>query len=98
MEDQMTYSRLDQWNYFDTQVISHIIQYTLPQYGGKEGSEQVENFSIEDCWTNIQRYYNRRDSSVRGNKEKLRDIIKVAHYAQFIYDKLKKELGEEDVY
>jgi len=28
----------------------------------------------------------------------LRDMLKVAHYAQFAYDKLKSELGENDVY
>ena len=92
------YDRLKQWNSFDYQVYNHIKEYTLEQYGSDEGTEQVDSFTIEDCWKNMQRYYNRRKSNTRGNKEKLRDVIKVAHYAQFIYDKLKKELKEEDVY
>lgn len=44
------------------------------------------------------RYFNRRKSMTRGPKEKLRDAIKIAHYASFIYDKLKAELKEGDVY
>ena len=35
---------------------------------------------------------------MRGTKEQLRDLLKVAHYAQFAYDKLRAELGESDVY
>jgi len=92
------YNRLDHWNKFQDQVTKHIEQYTLKQYGSEEGAEQVDSFTTEDCWTNMQRYYNRRNFNARGNKEKLRDVIKVAHYAQFIYDKLKLELGEENVY
>lgn len=92
------YDRLAQWVDFEDQIYAHIEKYTLKQYGSEEGSEQIDNFTVEDCWQNVQRYYNRRKSMIRGPKEKLRDVIKVAHYAQFIYDKLKKELDEEDVY
>ena len=94
----MTYYRLDHWARFNSQMNSHIINYTLEQYGNPEGDEQVESFTVSDCWQNIQRYYNRRNSNTRGNIEKLRDLIKVAHYAQLAYDKLKRDLEEEDVY
>jgi hypothetical protein len=77
---------------------SHIIDYTLEQYGNPEGDEQVDSFTVADCWQNIQRYYNRRNSNTRGNVEKLRDLIKVAHYAQLAYDKLKFQLNEGDIY
>ena len=92
------YNRLSEWNRFSIQVDKHIEQYTLEQYGSEEGTEQIDSFTIEDCWTNIQRYYNRRGSNVRGDTERLRDVIKVAHYAQFIYNKLKEELRKEDIY
>ena len=91
-------NRRDGWKKFDQLVRLHIVKYTEEQYGNPEGNEQVDSFTIEDCWQNMQRYYNRRKSNTRGNKEKLRDLIKVAHYAQLTYDKLKKELGEGDVY
>ena len=91
-------TRLEQWDHFDKQVRKHIPEYTEVQYGNKEGDEQADNFTIEECWKHIDRYRNRSSSSVRGPKEKLRDAIKVAHYAQFIYDKLRIALDEPDVY
>jgi len=92
------YDRLTQWDQFDQQLRRHILRYTLAQYGNPEGNEQVDSFTVEDCWREIQRYYNRRRSSVRGPVEQLRDLLKVAHYAQFAYDKLRAELGENNVY
>jgi hypothetical protein len=94
----MAYDRLEHWLSFSEQVFEHIQDYTLTQYGSPEGTEQIENFTVETCFQNMIRYINRRNSNVRGNKEKLRDLFKIAHYSQFIYDKLKKELGEEDIY
>lgn len=94
----MAYNRIVQWEKFNNLMEKHIEEYTKVQYGNPEGNEQIDGFTVEQCWQNMQRYYNRRNSNVRGNKEKLRDAVKVAHYAQVIYDKLKKELGEEDIY
>ena len=85
------YNRVEQWRAFSKLVEEHITDYTLRQYGNSEGNEQVDNFTVEDCWENINRYYNRRKSAVRGEKERLRDPLKVAHYAQFIHDKLMGE-------
>lgn len=90
--------RKKDWQDFSDQVAAHVKQYTLPQYGHEEGTDQAEQFSIEDCYTNMMRYINRRNSNTRGNKECLRDILKIAHYASFIYFKKKAELGEENVY
>lgn len=92
------YDRLKQWLDFNEQMRLHIETYTLAQYGNPDGNEQVDSFSVEDCWREIQRYYNRRKAGVRGPVEQLRDLLKVAHYAQFAYDKLRAELGESDVY
>ena len=92
------YNRITQWIKFSTLVHKHIDKYTLEQYGNPEGNEQVDGFTVEDCWKNVMRYYNRRNSNTRGDVEKLRDVIKVAHYMNFIYDKLKEELGAPDVY
>lgn len=92
------YNRMYQWELFSDQVKKHIEYYTLPQYGNPSGNEQIDTFTIEDCFQNMLRYINRRHALVRGKKEALRDVIKIAHYANFIYDKMKKELEEEDVY
>lgn len=92
------YDRLVQWDAFSEQVKHHIEHYTLIQYGNPAGNEQVDSFSVDDCWKNMERYFNRRNANVRGNVERLRDVIKIAHYCNFIYDKLRDELGESDVY
>ena len=92
------YDREKQWTEFSEQVHKHIVEYTLVQYGNPAGNEQVDEFTVEDCFKNMMRYINRRQVSVRGNKERLRDVIKIAHYANLIYDKIKAELGEADVY
>lgn len=90
--------RMRNWNHFNEQMLKHIPQYTEEQYGNKEGNEQVDEFTPEQCWQNMQRCYNRRNSNTRGNKEKLRDLIKVAHHAEIVYHKLLTELQESDVY
>ncbi len=84
--------RLQQWRQFSALVEDHIVNYTLEQYGNPDGDEQVDTFTVEDCWTNVQRYYNRRKSAVRGEAERLRDTLKVAHYMCFIHDKLEKDM------
>jgi hypothetical protein len=91
-------NRALEWSDFSYQVSKHILEYTIPQYGNPEGDDQVTSFTVEDCFTNMMRYTNRRKSNTRGNKEKLRDLIKIAHYAQLAHDKLKLELQEPNVY
>lgn len=92
------YDRIKQWREFSEQIERHITQYTKPQYGHKAGDEQVDGFSGEDCMKAIERYVNRRHVRLRGDKEALRDMLKIAHYSQFAYEKLKQELGAGDVY
>lgn len=87
--------RLEEWKCFEEIMRFHIESYAQIQYGNPGGDEQIDGFSVEDCWQNIQRYYNRRNSSVRGESETRRDAIKVSHYAQVIYNKLLEELKDE---
>ena len=91
-------NRIKGWNHFAEQVNRHVVQYTIPQYGNDAGNDQASNFSMEDCVQQMLTYINRRNIRVRGNIEAMRDWLKVAHYAQFIYDILQKETGEPDIY
>ena len=92
------YNRVLQWEKFSGRVRKHIVEYTLPQYGNPAGNEQIDSFTIEDCWKNVERYINRRKTNVRGFDESLRDLLKIAHYMNFIYDKMKAEQCLEDIY
>lgn len=82
--------RLKQWKEFSKVVEDHIEKYANVQYGDESETDQASNFTPEDCWQNMQRYYNRRQTAVRGRVEQLRDVVKVAHYAQMIFDKLNE--------
>jgi len=92
-------NRIEDWRKFSLQIEKHIEQYTIPQYQSEDNlTDQVNIWTSEDCIKAISRYIVRFKSHIRGKQESLRDLLKIAHYAQFAYDKLKKELDEGDVY
>jgi hypothetical protein len=94
----MAIDRIKDWGIFSKKVLKHIEVYTIPQYQNPDGNDQVEHFTSHDCVQNIKRYINRFGSNARGPAESLRDLIKVAHYAQLAYDKVKKENSLSDTY
>lgn len=95
----MPLDRLGDWRKFSNQEELHIEQYTRKQYESEDhDSDQVGIWTAAECNEAIKRYTNRFGRNARGPKEALRDCLKIAHYAQFMYDKLKKESGEPDVY
>lgn len=95
----MTLDRLGDWLKFSKQVEKHIPEYAEVQYkNDDEGKDQICFYSAEECKKQIEKYIGRFGKQTRGNKEALRDCIKIAHYAQRMYDKLKEELQEPDVY
>jgi len=91
--------RLGEWKTFSDQVEKHVTEYTIPQYQNEDDqADQVGAWTAEDCKKAMERYINRFGKGARGSVEALRDMLKVAHYAQLCYDKLKAELDEQDVY
>ena len=89
IKDKDKFSRVKQWENFSDKVIKHIEEYTLPQYGDSD-VDQIDGFSVEDCWKNVQRYFNRRNSNARGTIEQKRDLLKIAHYMCFILSKYEE--------
>lgn len=71
---------------FSEKAISHIDEYTVPQYGDKP-DDNVETWTAEDCFKQIDKYLKRRNSSQRKGEKKL-DVIKIAHYLQLAFDKM----------
>jgi hypothetical protein len=82
------YDRLREWRSFSMLVELHITNYTLKQYGNPSGNEQIDSFTPEQIKSQLERYVNRIGKGARGPVEALRDCLKIAHYAQFLYDKL----------
>ena len=80
--------RGQQFELFANQVIKHIETYTVPQYGDYP-NDQVEEWTPELCIAQISKYSARFGKNSREGQELL-DLIKIAHYAQIAYSKMKK--------
>ena len=80
--------RGQQFELFANQVIKHIETYTVPQYGDYP-NDQVEEWTPELCIAQIGKYSARFGKNSREGQELL-DLIKIAHYAQIAYSKMKK--------
>jgi hypothetical protein len=90
-------NRTKDWLRFSSHVASHIENYTVKQYGDAP-NDQLEGWTPEQCLEAIKRYYERniKGTNARGPIETLRDMIKIAHYAQVAYDKLIERMRLEN--
>lgn len=86
------YNRYLEWARFVQLVSTHIVEYTIPQYGDSPNDE-VENWTPEQCVLAIQKYTRRFTAGQRGPRETLRDMFKIAHFACLAYFKLLKAYG-----
>ncbi|BCH33251.1 hypothetical protein MesoLjLc_51810 [Mesorhizobium sp. L-8-10] len=77
----------DKWKAFSDQVLNHIEEYVIPQYGD-EGADLVTDYSPEECLRQTEKYIKRFGRSSRQGEE-LRDLIKAAHFIQRAADKLR---------
>jgi len=86
-------NRAKDWLNFSSRVASHIESYTVKQYGDRP-NDQLESWTPEQCLECIKRYYERniKGTNARGDLEALRDMAKIAHYAQVAYDKLLERI------
>lgn len=81
----MSVRRMD-FNLFSQIVEAHIDNYTVPQYGDRPNDE-IEHWTVDQCIKAIQKYAKRYESSRRGRIETLRDMVKIAHFAQLTFNK-----------
>ena len=78
--------RIRDWQEFSKQMEKHIKEYTIPQYQNEDRKEdQVNIWTAKDCINAIKKYTSRFGKNVRGPKEALRDMLKIAHYAQLAW-------------
>lgn len=86
-------NRGDEFIEFAANVLKHIDEYTVPQYGDKP-DDQVETWTPEDCARHIGKYVARFGKNQRGQEDQLKDMLKIAHYAGIAYMKMKQKRGE----
>lgn len=84
-----TTNRGAEWCVFAKKVLSHIENYTIPQYSDKP-DDQAEGWSAGDCAKQCARYGNRFETNIREGQEHL-DPLKVAHYACLWESKIDDE-------
>jgi hypothetical protein len=77
--------RGEEWMEFANEVLEHIENYTVPQYGDK-GDDRASEYDLAVIAEHIGRYRDRIGSNARGSVEARRDMIKIAHYASFGHD------------
>lgn len=80
------------WIEFSEQVLNHIENYTVPQYGDK-GEDQASEFKSHDHVVQAKKYLNRYGKNSRPGQEIL-DLMKTAHYCQMAAMELTIELQE----
>jgi hypothetical protein len=91
--DARTYRGAD-WASFATDVLNHIENYTVKQYGDRP-DDQASNWSIEFIEEQLKKYTNRFGKNARSGEE-LRDLLKIAHYAQILYYKRREAQFEKN--
>lgn len=79
---------LEQWDFFKKHVEEHIENYAVAQYGDVDSDNTINDYSEEDIKRELERYVRRIGKKLRGKKEALRDCLKIADYAHFLYRKI----------
>lgn len=74
---------------FVEDVLDHIENYTVEQYGDYP-NDQMTNATPEEILHNMTRYINRAKTNARGPVEADRDILKMAHYACILRLRIKQ--------
>jgi hypothetical protein len=82
--------RGNNWVEFATHVHAHVDLYTVPQFGDFP-DDNIEKMSAEDCIKQIRKYVERFGKNQRGHEDQLMDMMKIAHFANFAWEKLRKE-------
>lgn len=78
-----------EWINFAEEVLSHVENYTVPQYGDLPYDPIFSDWGVSDCLLAIKKYTNRVETNARGVKESERDCLKIAHYACLLQAKLR---------
>jgi len=78
------------WMRFSWEVFRHIQGYVIPQYGDLPDA-MIDGFSIQGLKNQFIRYFERIGTNARGPEEAQRDALKIAHYACYLWAKLREQ-------
>ncbi len=93
----MASHRAKLWNLFSSAVTMHIERYTLPQYGDFP-NDALTSYDSDIIINMLNKYITRlKNENMRGEREKLRDCLKIAHFSSELWYKLHNESDEEQL-
>lgn len=78
------------WLSFADDVLEHIEDYTVPQYGDAP-NDLASTWTEHQMIDNIDKYIRRAKTHVREDC-RYTDLLKIAHYSCMIYHKRKEQL------
>ena len=76
------------WLDFSFVVLTHIEEYTIPQYGDKD-EDQITEWSERDCLRAVSKRIARYGRNTREGQQAM-DFLKMAHEVQIAYEKYKE--------
>ena len=82
------------WHKFSKEVLLHIENYTVPQYGDK-GEDIASEYNAESCINQVKKYAARFGKNSRPGQERL-DLLKMAHYVQMAFEALENTENDND--
>lgn len=81
-----------EWSLFAQIVQDHIKNYAVKQYGDYDKpDEQISSLDKNTLQETLKKYVLRMNNGARGIEEETRDLLKIAHYACFIYANKNRE-------
>lgn len=86
-------NRSQHWQKFSLEMLDHVENYTVKQYGDYP-HDQLTEFSDEEILSSMKRYLSRAGRGQRGQAEEMRDMLKLAHYASVRYARLAAQEQE----
>jgi len=95
-------TKTTQWFYFAGEVLHFIKEYVIPQYGDFP-DKTAAKWTPEKIQGKLEAYVDRIGKSSRGPEDALRDCLKIAHFACYLYFILKYgdaqyEVNSNDTY
>jgi len=84
--EEVKSNRGKEWVRFSAEVLHHIENYAVPQYGDLP-NDTASQLSIQDVKAMLTKYISRIGSNARGKVEEVRDCLKIAHYACILHTK-----------
>jgi hypothetical protein len=81
-----------EWRLFSGVVEQHIEQYVVQMYGDHP-DKHIDAMSIEEVKGKMSSYVQRigNAAKVRGKKDAMRDILKIAHFCCYTFFKMVEE-------